>query len=159
MKKSGSSPVGFYTMGVACLFLAVFFLTVIFGAQTYRSIVAGQTGNNEARAVLSYLTTCMRTYDVEGAVEVYEEDGVTVLSIADGDSGYGLRIYQYQGALLEEYGKLGKELYPEAAQVIGETEIFQVEEVAERTYAVTTDGGRVLFHARCGEMTEAAADE
>lgn len=159
MKKSGSSPVGFYTMGVACLFLAVFFLTVIFGAQTYRSIVAGQTGNNESRAILSYLTTCMKAYDTEGAVEVYEEGGVTVLSIADGDSGYGLRIYQYQGALLEEYGKLGEELYPEAAQVIGETETFRVEEVAERTYAVTTDGGRVLFHARCGEMTEAAADE
>ena len=53
MKKSGGSLVGFYTMGVACLFLAVFFLTVVFGAQTYRGIVAGQTGNNEARSILS----------------------------------------------------------------------------------------------------------
>ncbi len=159
MKKSVSSPVGFYTMGVACLFLAVFFLTVIFGARTYRSIVTGQTENNETRALLSYLTTCMKANDTEGAVEVYEEDGVTVLSIADGDSGYGLRIYQYQGDLLEEYGKLGEALYPGAAQVIGETAVFRVEKVAENTCAVTTDEGRVLFHARCGETTEAAADE
>lgn len=159
MKKSGSSLVGFYTMGVAGLFLVVFFLTVIFGARTYLSIVAGQTENNETRAILSYLATCMRTNDTEGAVEVYEEDGITVLAIADGGSGYGLRIYQYQGVLLEEYGRMGDELYPEDAQVIGETAVFQVEEVAERTYAVTTDGGRVLFHARCGETTEAAADE
>ena len=43
--------------------------------------------------------------------------------------------------------------------MIGETAVFRVEEVAERTYAVTTDGGRVLFRARCGETTEAAADE
>ena len=101
----------------------------------------------------------MRTNDTEGAVEVYEEDGITVLAIADGGSGYGFRIYQYQGVLLEEYGRMGDELYPEDAQVIGETAVFQVEEVAERTYAVTTDGGRVLFRARCGETTEAAADE
>ena len=84
---------------------------------------------------------------------------MTVLSIADGSSGYGLRIYQYQGELLEEYGRLGEALYPENAQVIGETAAFEVEEVAERTFSVITDEGRVLFHARCGEMTEAAADE
>ena len=150
MKKSGGSPVGFYTMGVACLCLAVFFLTVVFGARTYRGIVAAQAENDADRAVLSYLTTCMKANDT---------DGITVLSIADGGSGYGLRIYQYQGALLEEYGKLGEELRPGDAQVIGETAVFRVEEVAERTYAVTTDGGRVLFRARCGETTEAAADE
>ncbi len=150
MRKSGSSLVGFYTLGVACLFLAVFFLTVIFGAQTYRGIVAGQTDNNENRAVLAYLTTCMKANDTEDAVEIYEEDGITVLSIADGDSGYGLRIYQYEGALMEEYSRLGEALYPEDAQVIGETAVFRVEEVTERTWQVTTDGGRVLFHARCG---------
>lgn len=159
MKKSGGSPVGFYTMGVACLCLAVFFLTVVFGARTYRGIVAAQAENDADRAVLSYLTTCMKANDTEDAVEIYEENGITVLSIADGGSGYGLRIYQHQGALLEEYGKLGEELRPGDAQVIGETAVFRVEEVAERTYAVTTDGGRVLFRARCGETTEAAANE
>lgn len=162
MKKSGSSPVGFYTMGVACLFLAVFFLIVIFGARTYRSIVTGQAGNNETRALLSYLATCMKANDTEGAVDVYEEDGVTVLSIADGSSGYGLRIYQHQNTLLEEYGRLGEALDPGSAQVIGETAVFRVEEVAGHTYAVTTDEGMVLFHARCGktaETTEAVADE
>ena len=162
MKKSGGSPVGFYTMGVACLFLAVFFLTVVFGARTYRSIVAGQTGNNETRALLSYLSTCMKANDTAGAVMLYEEAGIRVLSIADGESGYGLRIYQYNGCLVEDYGKLGTALSPESAQMIGETDLFQVEEVAERTYALTTDEGRVLVRARCTETddsTDALTDE
>ncbi len=160
MEHRGGSKVGFYTMGVACLFLTVFFLTVVFGAQTYRKIVAGQTGNNETRALLSYLTTCMKANDTEGAVRIYQEEGISVLSIADGSSGYGLRIYQYEGSLLEDYGKLDSALNPAAAQVIGETEVFRAEEVAPDTYAVTTDEGKVLFRSRCGgSTTEVAADE
>lgn len=162
MKKSAGSPVGFYAMGVACLFLAAFLLTVIFGARTYRGIVAGQAEHNEARAILSYLSTCARSLDREGAVAVYEEDGMTVLSIADRGSGYGLRIYLHEGSLVEEYGQLGTALVPESAQVIGHSSLFQVEETGERTYAVTTDGGRVFFHSRCGETigrVEAGADE
>lgn len=161
MKRDSGSAVGFYTMGVACLFLAVFFLTVVFGAQTYRKIVAGQTGNNETRALLSYLTTCLKSNDTEGAVRIYEEEGRLVLSIADGGSGYGLRLYRYEGSLLEDYGKLESALNPSAAQVIGETEVFLAEEVDEHTYAVTTDEGRVVFHSRCGDAmaTEAVEDE
>lgn len=162
MKKSGSSPVGLYTMGVACLFLAVFFLMVVFGAQTYRSIVAGQTENNQDRALLSYLTTCVKSSDTEGAISVYEEDGITVLSIADGDSGYGLKIYQYEGSMVEEYGLLETPLDPHAAQAIGESAVFLVEQVADHTWAAVTDEGRVLFSARCGEAVkamEAVADD
>ena len=48
-----SSLSGIYTMAVAGVFLAGFFLTVIFGAQTYREIADGQNRNNEARALLS----------------------------------------------------------------------------------------------------------
>ncbi len=148
MKRNGSSPIGFYTMGVACLFLAVFFLTVIFGARTYRDIVREQTQNNRTRTSLSYFSTCMRNHDTAGAVRIYEEDGTTVLAIADEDSGYGLRLYQYEGCIVEDYGQLDAALNPKGAQVIGETDFFLVEEVDENTYTVTTDEGKVLLRAR-----------
>ena len=45
MKKEHRSPIGLYTIGVAALFLAGFFLLVVFGAQSYRNTVAGQNGN------------------------------------------------------------------------------------------------------------------
>lgn len=162
MKRNVSSSVGFWAMAVAGLFLAGFFLTVVFGAQTYRDIVRNQTENNQSRALLSYLITCAKANDIEGAVEIAYEHGMPVLVITGDDTGYCLRIYHHDGCLVEDYGRAGAELNPSAAQVIGETESFQVEKVTENTYAVTTDAGRVLFHARSDaavESMEAVADD
>lgn len=151
-RESGWS--GIYTMAVAGLFLAGFFLTVVFGARTYRDIVAGQSRNNQARALLSYLSTCVRQNDTAGAISLWEEDGKTVLAVADGDTGLAIRIYQIEDRLVEDYGEIGEELYPEAAQTIGETKEFRVEELGEDTYAVFTDAGRVLFCLRSEKAAE-----
>ena len=143
-----SSLSGIYTMAVAGVFLAGFFLTVIFGAQTYREIADGQNRNNEARALLSYISTCVRMNDTAGAVSVSQVEGEPVLVIADGQSGYAIRIYRYGDSLVEDYGEAAGALYPDMAQVIGETEEFRIEELGGQTYAVITDAGRVLFGLR-----------
>ena len=137
-----------YTMAVAGVFLAGFFLTVIFGAQTYREIADGQNRNNEARALLSYISTCVRMNDTAGAVSVSQVEGEPVLVIADGQSGYAIRIYRYGDSLVEDYGEAAGALYPDMAQVIGETEEFRIEELGDQTYAIITDAGRVLFGLR-----------
>lgn len=124
-----------------------FLMLVTIGAGTYRDIAQGQTRNNENRALLSYFSTCARSNDREGAVTVSWEEG-PVLVIADGDSGFGLRIYQRDGYLLEDYGRMDAALNPDIAQIIGETQEFRVEEQAEGTFVVITDAGRVLFHLR-----------
>lgn len=139
---------GIYTMAVAGVFLAGFFLTVVFGAQTYREIAEGQSRNNEARALLSYISTCVRMNDTPGAVRVSREEGEPVLVIADGQSGYAIRIYRYGDSLVEDYGEADGALYPGMAQVIGETEEFRIEELENGAYAVVTDAGRVLFGLR-----------
>lgn len=150
MRQENKSPVALITVGIACLFLAGFFLLVIFGAQTYCGIVEGQTQNNHTREMLGYLATCVRTNDSEGGVTILENGGSPVIVIADGSSGYALRIYLHEGVLVEDYGELGSEIDPELAMEIGKTEIFQVEEWAHGIYAVTTDAGMVLLHARSG---------
>lgn len=150
MGRDNKSPVTFITMGIAGLFLAGFFLLVIFGAQTYRGIVEGQTRNNHTRELLGYLATCARANDSQGAVRILDNGGRPVLVIADGSSGYALRIYQHEGVLLEDYGQLESAIEPEGAMVIGETEVFQVEEWQEGIFAVTTDAGVVLFYSRSG---------
>ena len=139
---------GIYTMAVAGVFLAGFFLTVVFGAQTYREIAEGQSRNNEARALLSYISTCVRMNDTPGAVRVSREEGEPVLVIADGQSGYAIRIYRYGDSLVEDYGEADGALYPDMAQVIGETEEFRSEGLEDCAYAVVTDAGRVLFGLR-----------
>ena len=147
MRRSGGLA-GIYTMAVAGVFLAGFFLTVVFGAQTYREIAEGQSRNNEARALLSYISTCVRMNDTPGAVRVSREEGEPVLGIADGQSGYAIRIYRYGDSLVEDYGEADGALYPDMAQVIGETEEFRIEELENGAYAVVTDAGRVLFGLR-----------
>ncbi len=158
MKRNSDLP-GFYTMAVAGIFLAGFFLTVIFGARVYGDIAAGQAGNNEKRALLSYLSTCVRMNDTAGAVSVGQAQGEPVLVIADGHSGYALRIYLYGDSLVEDYGELDGELYPDMAQVIGKTEEFSIENLGNDVYAVVTDAGRVVFGLRSGDEKGVAADD
>lgn len=153
MRKNSGSLVSFYTMAVAVFFLAGFFLLVVFGAQTYRRVSQGQEQNNQSRALLSYLSTCVKAGDGADAVRVQPGpgDGASpMLVVADGDSGYAIRIYMEDGWLLEDYGSMDAAPNASAAQEIGRTKVFQVEELTEGTFAVTTDAGRTLFSVRSG---------
>ncbi len=152
-RESGSSSLGLLMISMAAIFLAGFFLLVIFGAQSYRNTVAGQDFNNNARALQSYLSTAVRGSDRQNAVTVRRDGAYApVLVIADGDSGYGVHIYQHGGQLLEDYAALEAEPSPARSQLIGETALFEIEE-AEGLLALRTDAGRVLVHLRSGEGT------
>ena len=148
MKQEERSPLGFYTIGIAALFLAGFFLLVVFGAQSDRNTVSGQNDNMRSRALLSYFSTTVKGYDTAGAVSVRDSDYGQVLVIEDGGSGYGLRIYQYQGSLVEDYASLASALSPEEAQVIGETATFALRFQRDDLLSIETDVGNVLLHLR-----------
>ena len=148
MRAEERSPLGLYTIGVAALFLAGFFLLVFFGAQSYRATVMSQTGNNQTRSLLSYLATCVSGNDTAGSVTVYESEYGTVLLVRDGDTGYGMRIYRYQGALVEDYAAVDAALSPDSAQTIGETEVFRVSALSPDLLQAETDAGRVLLRLR-----------
>ncbi len=152
-RESGQSSLGLLMIGMAAIFLAGFFLLVVFGAQSYRNTVAGQDLNNNARALQSYLSTAVRGSDRQNAVSVRTEGTYApVLVIADGDSGYAVHIYRHEGRLLEDYAPLAAEPSPERSQFIGETALFEVKE-AGGLLEVRTDAGRVLVHLRSGEGT------
>ena len=152
MKVSRSSPLGLYVIGIAALFLAGFLMLVVFGAQTYQNTVAVQNGNNQTRSTLSYISAVVRASDAAGSVKVAEvvlEDGGTtkVLSLADGDTGYALRVYLHEGMLMEEYARAEAELVPAASNEIGATDIFDVEKDGS-ILRVQTGDGKVLLHLR-----------
>lgn len=146
MEPMKKSPLGLYTIGIAALFLAGFLMLVTLGAKTYCDTVDRQTVNNSDRA-LRYAATCIRANDSGNAVRIEQNNG-TVLSVLDADTGYALRIYLYQGNLVEEYSEPDAALNPEQAQVIGETQTFEVQQMQEGLYAVSTDAGRILVHTR-----------
>lgn len=150
MRRKGGSLLGMYTLGIAALFLAGFLLLVIFGARTYRDAAAGQADNNDARALLSYVSTCVKSGDSAGGVSIRESDNGPVLVVADG-SGYALHIYWYEGYLREEYTAVDAALVPEDASILGPTEGFTAEFLEPDTLLVSTDAGQALLHLRSGE--------
>ena len=148
MKTEKRSPLGYYMIGIAALFLAGFLLLVVYGSQSYRNTVAGQNDNMQSRALLSYLATTVKANDSAGAVTVRDSVYGPVLSVADGSSGYAVRVYQSDGRLLEDYAAIDAELHPETAQEIGETMLFEIEQPAADLLLLRTDAGRVLLHIR-----------
>ena len=150
MKRQNSSLLGFYTIGIAALFLAGFFLLVIFGAQSYRDTVSGQYGNAENRTLLSYLSTTVKGYDSAGAVRVVDGEDGPVLCLEDGNTGYALRVYRNGTQLMEDYAADGAALSNEDAQVIGETSTFEIEWPKDDLMRISTDAGEVLIRVRCG---------
>ena len=151
MKRGGGSGMGFFTIGVAALFLAGFFLLVVFGAQSYRNTVAEQNGNMATRTLLSYLSMCIKDNDTAGSVSVRDTEYGPALIVADGDTGYALRIYRYDGALVEDFAASDAALKPDSAEVIGATDLFAVTEMENGLLAVDTDAGRVLIRPRSAE--------
>lgn len=147
MKQSHRSPLGFYTMGIAALFLVGFLLLVLFGAYTYRDAAATQTENNEARALLSYIYTSVKSSDTAGNITIQEGENGPVLVIAE-EAGYALYIYQKDGQLLEEYHAADAPLSPDTANVLGRTDTFMVERPEKSVLHVTTDAGDILLHLR-----------
>ena len=139
----------YFDEAIAALFLAGFFLLVVFGAQSYRSTVGGQNRNMQSRALLSYLSTTVKGYDAEGAVGIDEDAEVgKVLILREGRSGYALRIYRADGMLVEDYARTDAGLRPEDAQVIGETAVFDPVLTADGLLTVSCDAGKVLLHLR-----------
>ena len=148
MKRTTRSYLGLYAIGVSALFLAGFFLLVVFGAQTYRGTVSAQAENNKNRALLSYFATCISSNDSGGAVYISDSQYGPVLQIPDGDSGYGLLIYCHDGELLETYASLSSELVPEEDVAIGRTDVFEAEMLGEGMLRITTDAGSTLVRLR-----------
>ena len=147
LKENEKSPLGYYAIGIAALFLLGFFLLIVFGAQSYRDAVTAQHANNDARVLLSYVSTCVKGSDSEGCVQIREQDGQQVLVIADG-SGYASRLYLLDGSLVEDYGETDGPLDPDNAEIIGQTSVFEVEVLQDGLLAVTTDAGRSLVCLR-----------
>lgn len=150
MRERENSPLGYYMIGIAALFLAAFLLLVILGAQTYRNTTAGQSDNSRTRALLAYVSAMVRANDMENAVSVRQDgpESSDVLVIGDG-SGYASRIYQYGGYLVEDYAALDSAYDPKNAMKIGETEVFLAEFPEESSLLfVTTDEGSIWVRLR-----------
>ena len=146
MRRDNRSMIGFYTIGIAALFLAGFLLLLVFGARTYRDTVQSQNHNNEVRVVLSWLQSSVQTHGEDDIRIEQDAEAGTVLVIPESGTRYGQRIYLHDGSLVSDYNRLDRELMPESAQALGTTETFEIEELEGGLIRIRTDDGEVLLH-------------
>lgn len=130
------------------LFLAGFLLLVVFGAKTYKGSVDSQAADDQNRALMGYFATCVSANDNNGAVYISEGEYGHVLEIPDQNTGYGLRIYCFEGQLMEAYMNLDGQIVPENDICIGKTQTFNLEFIKDDTLKITTDEGSVIIRMR-----------
>ena len=146
MKNRRTAWSGLNTIGITVFFLGCFMALILFGTNIYRAVNASHIANNDRRSVLSYLLTVSRSDETGMRVQTLPEGQMLV--IADGDTGFGTRIYLHDGSLVEDYGRLDGQLYPDAAAVIGETDVFEIVPMKEDLLRITTASGTVYIHVR-----------
>ena len=142
--KQKESYSGLFIIGITAFFLGCFMLLIVFGVGVYRNVVEMQNSTNDLRSLSSYLLTVSKV----GETGISVEEGAygKMLVIEEGDTGYGNRIYVYEGELLEDFGKINGKLYPDAAIRIAETDIFTIEELENKLLKITTSAGSVYIH-------------
>lgn len=129
---------------VAVLFLVILIL-VVFSAVSYGTSVDIRDGNNNKRAVLSYITTAVRS-NAGDPCELTERDGIEILVLDDGQTGFERQIYFHDGKIKESYLKKGSAPVPDDALTIGETSVFEMEFVKDDLLEIKTDIGTSYVH-------------
>ena len=117
------------TLTIAVLFLVILLL-VVFSASSYKQATDIQNGNNNRRALLSYVTSCVRE-NSGSDIEIKDFGGAKGLAISADNDEFERRIYMKDGKLMEE----------EEALVIAETDVFEVNEVKGGMLEIKTDAG------------------
>ena len=148
MRTKGKNPMSFFTIAIVGLFLAGFFLLVVFGARSYGQTAGMQSDHMEMRALTAYIATSVAESDEADSVRITDGPEGPVLVIADGNTGYGKRIWQREGHLVEDYAEISEGLSGDQANVIAETSVFEVERPAADRLSGTTDEGRTLITLR-----------
>ena len=147
MKKSRNNFSELSIIGITAFFLGCFFLLIIFGTGIYADIVDSQSANIYERSLSSYLLTVSKMSESKIIYEDNYEVGQMLL-IEDEDTGYGNRIYLYDGYLVEDYGQIGGKLFPKNAIKIAENNTFIIEKISERLLKITTDSGDVYISVK-----------
>jgi hypothetical protein len=131
---------------IAVLFLVILIL-VVFSAASYQHATETQNRNNRSRALLSYVVSSVESSRLS-EVKERDFDGAEGLSISMEDGKFERRIYMKDGKLLEEYAESKSGINPKDALVIGETEVFEVNRVADDLIEIKTDAGSSYVNVR-----------
>ena len=115
------------------ILLAVFFVVLMTGLAAgvamYQAVANNQIDTNQARMQAGLLASNVRANDTAMALGTGEgpEGRSLVLCETYGSDSYEMRIYLYQGQIVQEYSVAGSEYTPARAQPLIESTTFDFE--------------------------------
>ncbi|MCI2046793.1 MAG: DUF4860 domain-containing protein [Faecalibacterium sp.] len=144
------SALALYMMMAAALLMVA-----LLGARLYRSVTDAQQENDRMRATLAYVQSRVAAADAADGVVLADGPEGKALQLATTDSQYVVRIYLYQGNLVEETALVGSSFAPSSAQTIAACTNFDVTFAQGGVLAVTADGRTAYAAVRSKEASAA----
>lgn len=140
--------------------LAVFFIVLmgglIVGVSMYRYAAQTQMETDDLRIGTGLLTSYVKANDRADVLAVGNgpEGPALVLTTRLESGDYEVRIYQYQGQVVQEYSVAGSSYTPERAQKLIESDTFEFQ-ISKRMVTITTDQGEtaVVLRSSHGESS------
>ena len=114
--------------------MAVFFIVLMTGLATgvamYQAVANNQIDTNNARMQASLIASNVHSNDVARSIGMSQgpEGKSLVLSETIDSETYEMRIYLYQGEIVQEYSVAGSEYTPARAQPLFESSTFDFEQ-------------------------------
>lgn len=94
-----------FVMLLFSLFAVTAFVLIIIGVKQYKHTANSMDENYQVRTINSYLREKIRQNDVSSSIEIYQVEGVDVLSLSSviNEQKYSTIIYCYDGFLREQF--------------------------------------------------------
>lgn len=150
MKQRGMQSSQIYALALFGLVLFTLLSLVSVGTNVYRVTQLQKNADSDKRGALSYLVTQVRAADMQGGVQVDQNEAGAVLILSENGGEYATRIYLSDGWLMEDYSAADAALSPQTAQPIAATDTFSAEWEADNLLRVTTVQGSALVALRSG---------
>ncbi len=140
------SALALYMMMAAALLMVA-----LLGARLYRGVTDAQQANDQMRATLAYVQSRVAAADSADGVTLAEGPEGKAIQLATADSQFVVRIYLYQGSLVEETSLAGSGFAPDTAQTIAACGSFDAALTPDGVLTVTADGRTAYAAVRSKE--------
>lgn len=124
-------------------------LVFALGTNAYQSLEQARTSGQQVRLQSSLLATTVRAMDEVGAASAGKgpEGPALVMTEQAGRDQYQVRLYAYQGRLVQEYAAAGMPYDPEGATVLCQTQQFSFT-IDRNQITLVTDAGKTYVALR-----------
>ena len=118
-----------FTIALLAVFFIVLMTGLAAGVAMYQAVANNQIDTNMARMQAGLLASNVRANDSANAIRVSEgpEGRALILSETIDSDTYEMRIYLYEGKIVQEYSLAGSQFTPARAQPLIESTTFDFE--------------------------------